>query len=177
MPEKGLQGRKLRLLSTKKVEQIHKTSLRILEEVGISVKDEHYLNLFRRVGASVDRNEQRVRLSPVLVGDLVSLAPSQFLMAGRTRENDMWVGDRHVHLGSGGATVRVLDLESGHLRPSTLQDQYDLAWLVEHLDNVNFYQCPVVCNDVPADIVTINSFYAALAGTTKNVQELSLIHI
>jgi trimethylamine:corrinoid methyltransferase-like protein len=115
MPQKGLQGRKLRLLSTKKVEQIHKTSLRILEEVGISVKDERYLNLFRRVGASVD--------------------------------------------------------ESEHLRPSTLQDQYDLAWLVEHLDNVHFYQCPVVCNDVSADIVTINSFYAALAGTTKNVQE------
>ena len=89
MPQKGLQGRKLRLLSTKKVEQIHKTSLRILEEVGISVKDERYLNLFRRVGASVDRSKQTVRLPAVLVGDLVSLAPSQFLMAGRTRENDM----------------------------------------------------------------------------------------
>jgi trimethylamine--corrinoid protein Co-methyltransferase len=171
MPQKGLQGRKLHLLSTKKVEQIHKTSLRILEEVGVSVKDERYLNLFRRVGASVDRSKQTVRLPSVLVNDLVSLAPSQFLMAGRKREHDMQIGDRHVHLGSGGATVRVLDLDSGHLRPSTLQDQYDLAWLVEHLDNVHFYQCPVACNDVPADIVTINSFYAALAGTTKNVQD------
>lgn len=171
MPQKGLQGRKLRLLSTKKVEQIHKTSLRILEEVGVSVKDERYLNLFRRVGASIDRSKKLVRLPAVLVSDLVSLAPSQFLMAGRTRENDMWVGDRYVHLGSGGATVRVIDLESGNLRPSTLQDQYDLAWLVEHLDNVHFYQCPVVCNDIPKEITTINSFYAALAGTTKNVQE------
>jgi trimethylamine:corrinoid methyltransferase-like protein len=88
MPQKGLQGRKLRLLSTKKVEQIHKTSLRILEEVGVSVKDERYLNLFRRVGASVDRSKQTVRLPAVLVGDLVSLAPSQFLVTSqRCREH------------------------------------------------------------------------------------------
>jgi trimethylamine--corrinoid protein Co-methyltransferase len=166
-----LQGRKLHLISAKNIEKIHSTSLRVLEEVGVSVKDERYLNLFRRVGASVDRNKQIVRLPSSLVGDLVSLAPSQFLMAGRTRDNDMWVGDRHVHLGTGGASIRVIDLESGTLRPSTLQDQYNLAWLAEHLANVHFYQCPVVCNDMPKEVSTINSFYAALSGTTKNIQE------
>ncbi len=171
MPQKGLQGRKLHLLSAKKVERIHQTSLQILEEVGVSVEDDYFLDLFDRVGASVDRKSHTVRVSPVLTQDLVSLAPSQFLLAGGTRENDMWIGDRHVHLGSGGACVRVLDLESGIPRDSSLKDQNDLAWLTENLENVHFYQCPVVCNDVPKESHTVNSFYAALAGTTKNVQE------
>jgi trimethylamine--corrinoid protein Co-methyltransferase len=43
--------------------------------------------------------------------------------------------------------------------------------LTENLENVHFFQCPIVCTDVPKEVVSINSFYAALAGTRKNVQE------
>ncbi len=171
MPVKGLQGKKLRLLSTQKIKRIHETSLRILSEVGVAVEDTHFLDLLERVGAEVDRSSQLVRLPPTLTHDLVSLAPSQFLMAGRERNHDMIIGERHVHLGTGGAAINVLDLESGKERDAVLDDQHRLAWLVENLSNVHFYQCPVVCNDIPTDIASINSFYAALTGTTKHVQE------
>ena len=86
-------------------------------------------------------------------------------------EHDLRLGNRRVHLGTGGAAVRVLDLDDERLRPSTLDDQHALARLVENLENVHFFQCPVACNDVPKEDVTVNSFYAALSGTTKNVQE------
>lgn len=171
MPQKGLQGRKLNLLSGKRVSQIHETSLRILNEVGVLVDDEGFRRTLADAGATIDDANRIVRLPPEEVHRLVALAPSEFLLAGRSPGHDLHLGNRHVHLGTGGAAVRVLDLDDETLRPSTLSDQYALARLVETLENVHFFQCPVVCSDVPKESVTINSFYAALAGTTKNVQE------
>jgi len=171
MPQKGLQGRKLNLLSSKRVTQIHETSLRILDEVGVLVADVHFREVLAQVGAEIDEDRRIVRMRPEVVDELVSKAPSEFPLAGRDPRHDLRVGNRRVHLGTGGAAVRVLDLGDERLRPSTLEDQHALARLVENLENVHFFQCPVVCNDVPKEDVTVNSFYAALAGTTKNVQE------
>jgi len=171
MPQKGLQGRKLNLLSGKRVSQIHETSLRILNEVGVLVGDERFRRILADAGATIDDATRIVRMRPDVVDTLVALAPSEFVLAGRVPEHDLRLGNRRVHLGTGGAAVRVLDLDNEQLRPSTLSDQYALARLVESLENVHFFQCPVVCNDVPKDCVSVNSFYAALAGTAKNVQE------
>ena len=171
MPQKGLQGRKLNLLSGKRVCQIHEASLRILNEVGVLVADEHFRSRLAQAGAVTDETARIVRLSPQVVERLLSHAPSEFVLAGRDPEHDLRLGNRRVHLGTGGAAIRVLDLDDGTLRPSVLSDQYALARLTENLENVHFFQCPVVCSDVPKEIVTVNSFYAALAGTTKNVQE------
>ncbi len=171
MPQKGLQGRKLNLISAKRVSQIHDTALRILDEVGVLVQDPRLRQLLAAEGARVENGRGIVRVSPEVVHGLVARAPSSFTLAGRRREHDLRLGNRRVHLGTGGAAVRVLDLDDESLRPSSLADQYALAKLVESLENVHFFQCPVVCNDVPRESVTVNSFYAALAGTTKNVQE------
>ena len=171
MPPKGLQGRKLSLLSSKKVSLIHEASLRILNEVGVLVADEDFRKLLTQAGAVIDESARIVRLPQQVVERLLSHAPPEFVLAGRNPEPDLRLGNRRVHLGTGGAAVRVLDLDDERLRPSTLDDQHALARLVENLANVHFFQCPIVCNDVPKESVTINSFYAALAGTTKNVQE------
>ena len=171
MPWNGLQGRKLDLLSAKQVDQIHETSLRILNEVGVLVSDAHFRGILAQAGAAIDKDRLVVRMQPDVVDELVSKAPSEFLLAGRDPKHDLLIGNRRVHLGTGGAAVRVLDLADERLRPSTLRDQHSLARLVENLENVHFFQCPVACNDVPKEDVTVNSFYAALSGTTKSVQE------
>jgi len=171
MSQKGLQGRKLNLLSGKRVAQIHETSLRILDEIGVLVEDEHFRDRLVAAGGTVDGTGRIVRLPASVVESLVSEAPSEFVLAGRDPVHDLRLGNRHVHLGTGGAAVRVLDLGDERLRPSTLADQHALARLVENLENVHFFQCPVACTDIPKESATVNSFYAALAGTTKNVQE------
>jgi len=171
MPQKGLQGRKLNLLSAKRVSQIHETSLRILAEVGVHVAEARFQDHLSGVGAEVDRARSIVRLPHDVVQKLAFRAPAEFTLAGRDPDHDLRLGNRRVHLGTGGAAVRVLDLEDETLRPSTLADQYALARLVQDLENVHFFQCPIVCSDVPEPCISINSFYAALSGTTKNVQE------
>ncbi|MCK4246786.1 trimethylamine methyltransferase family protein [Candidatus Bipolaricaulota bacterium] len=171
MCKKGLIGDKYNLLRQEEIEKIHESSLWVLEEVGVRVDDDHFLTLFGKAGANINRNERLVKLPASMVEEFVGMAPGEVLLAGRNSENDLLVGGRRVYLGTGGAAIHILDLETGKLRDPILQDQYNLAWLTENLDNVHFYQCPVVCTDIPKEVVSINSFYAALAGTRKNVQE------
>ena len=63
----------------------------------------------------------------------------------------------------------MLDLETGVARDSKLRDIYDIGRLVETLDNIHFYIRPVVARDVSNDDTDINTFYASLAATNKNV--------
>lgn len=171
MYKKGLIGDKYNILSQEEIEKIHKSSLWVLEEVGVKVDDDHFLALFEQASANVNRNERLVKLPASMVEEFVGMAPGEVLLAGRNPENDLLVGGRRVYLGTGGAAIHILDLETGEPRDPILQDQYYLAWLTENLDNVHFYQCPIVCTDIPKEVVSINSFYAALAGTRKSVQE------
>jgi len=171
MSQKELVGGKYAVLPGHDIEHIHKSSLWVLEEIGVRVDDDHFLTLFQQAGANVDKHERVVKLPPNMVKEFVGMAPGDVLLAGRNRENDLLLGGRRVYLGTGGAAIHILDLETGKLRDPVLQDQYDLAWLTENLENVHFFQCPIVCTNIPREIVSINSFYAALAGTRKNVQE------
>ncbi|MCK4411461.1 trimethylamine methyltransferase family protein, partial [Candidatus Bipolaricaulota bacterium] len=171
MRKKGLVEGKYNLLCHDEIEKIHNCSLSVLEETGVRVDDDHFLTLFEQIGANVDRNQRLVKLPPNIVKEFVGMAPGEILLAGRDPENDLLLGGHRVYLGTGGAAIHILDLETGKLRDPVLQDQYDLAWLTENLENIHFYQCPVVCTDIPEKVLSINSFYAGLAGTRKNVQE------
>ncbi|MCK4246624.1 trimethylamine methyltransferase family protein, partial [Candidatus Bipolaricaulota bacterium] len=171
MFKEGLIGDKYNVLSQEEIEKIHNSSLSVLEETGVRVDDDHFLTLFEKIGANVNRNQRLVKLPPNIVKEFVGMVPGEILLAGRDPENDLLLGARRVYLGTGGAAIHILDLETGKLRDPVLQDQYDLAWLTENLENVHFYQCPVVCTDISEEVVSINSFYAGLAGTRKNIQE------
>lgn len=174
MCKKGLIGDKYNLLRQEEIEKIHNSSLWVLEETGVRVDDDHFLALFEEAGANVNKNERLVKLPASMVEEFVAMAPGEVLLAGRDPENDLLLGGRRVYLGTGGAAIHILDLDTGKLRDPILRDQYNLAWLTENLENVHFYQCPVVCTDIPKDVLSINSFYAALAGTRKNVQESAI---
>ena len=160
-------GGQYKPLSEKNIVKIHETSLRILEEIGVKVALEEALQIFRKHGARVDGEIVRIPASVVEKG--LELVPHQFLMAGREEKNDLHMEDKRVYLGTGGAALTVLDLETGEPRPGTLQDIARLAKLVDGLGNIHFYLRPCVPQDIPKEAMDINQFYAALANTSKNV--------
>jgi trimethylamine---corrinoid protein Co-methyltransferase len=163
----GLKGGQYKPLSERNIVKIHETSLKILEEVGVKVGLEEVLQIFKRHGAKVDG--EIVRIPSSMVEKALQVVPHQFLMAGREEKNDLSMEDQRVYLGTGGAALTVLDLETGEARPGTLQDIAQIAKLVDALDNVHFYLRPCVPQDIPKEAMDINQFYAALANTTKNV--------
>ncbi len=167
-PGKGLVGGQYKPLTNKQVKQIHDASLAILENTGVEVEEPEALRQFKEAGANIDGN--RVRLPRSLVEEAVDKAPSRVVLAGRNPKHDLILEGARVHLGTGGAALKVLDLETGKIRKAILRDVADTARLVDALDNIHFYLLPIYPTDLPVETVEINKYYVALANTTKHIQ-------
>jgi trimethylamine--corrinoid protein Co-methyltransferase len=167
-PNKGLPGGQYKPLTNEQVDQIHKASLAILAGTGVQVEEADALRLFREAGAGVDGN--RVRLSQSLIEDTLEKAPSRVMLAGRDPEDDLILEGARVYIGTGGAALQVLDLETDKIRPAILKDIAQMARIVDALDNIHFYLLPIYPTDISEEMVEISKYYAAITNTTKHVQ-------
>ncbi|MEE9616208.1 MAG: trimethylamine methyltransferase family protein [Anaerolineae bacterium] len=167
-PGKGLVGGRYKPLTDEQVRRIHQASLAILERTGVQVEEPEALRLFTEAGADVDGN--RVRLPQSLIKDTLDKAPSRVVLAGRNPDNDLILEGARVHIGTGGAALQVLDLETSKIRKAVLRDVADMARIVDALDNIHFYLIPIYPTDMSKEKVEINKYYASLANTSKHVQ-------
>ena len=165
----GLIGNKYKVLSPKETELIHRSSLRVLQNVGIQVNNKRALDIFQEKGAKVSREKRIVKIPSSMVEDTVAQAPSKVILCGREEKHDLLLEDNRIYMGTGGTALNVLDLDTGERRPSTLEDVAKIARLVDALDNIHFYLLPVYPNDLPKEKVDVNRFYAGLSNTSKHV--------
>src|SRR5689334_11058213 len=68
------------MLAPEQLEQIHDTSMRIAEEIGLDFLDDEALDIWGRAGAKVDRASQHVWIDRGLLLDAVGKAPKQFTL-------------------------------------------------------------------------------------------------
>jgi trimethylamine--corrinoid protein Co-methyltransferase len=165
----GLEGGRYRPLSDRDVGRIHQAALTVLEKTGVAVVDSECRDILVKAGVQVDAARDRVFFSRELVESALALVNKDVVLYSRDGRFDLHLHGKRVHLGTGGAAVLVLDLETGRARESRLRDLYDIGRLVETLDNIHFYLRPVVARDVSNDDIDINTFYACLAATNKHV--------
>ena len=118
--DKGLIGGQYEPLSQDKIGRIHGSALRILEEVGVKVDLPEALEIFSEAGADVDWEKKRVRIPERIVEKSLGLAPSRVILYGREPEHNLVLEHKRVYMGTGGAAIRVIDLDSGEKRLSTL---------------------------------------------------------
>ncbi|MEL6503305.1 MAG: trimethylamine methyltransferase family protein [Pseudomonadota bacterium] len=165
----GLEGNTYRPLSDKDVEKIHEAVLDVLENIGLSQATPSCVEACERMGAKMGK-DGRLRFPPKLVMDVVKNANRDFALHGRKPEHDLHPQGKKVHFGTAGAAVHVVDVEKNEYRESYLRDTYDAARIVEGLDNIHFFQRPMVARDIvdPYEL-DLNTLYACLAGTTKHI--------
>ena len=168
---KGLKGGIYQPLSAEGVETIHQASLAILEKTGLTYDAglNETVMMLDNAGAVVDHKAQRIRFPRELILEQIAKAPFQVILYGRHGENDLDLTGDNVHLGTGGAAVKVLDLESGEPRSSTLEDIYAIGRLVDNLEHIHFFLRPCIPTDIPEADYDINMFYAGLKATGKHV--------
>ncbi len=163
------QGGMLTLLGKGDLDQIHNTSLKILEEVGMEVENEKILTFLQKKEAVVDTDTSVVRISPAMVEEAIDSAPSEVTLYSRDGSRDLHLGGTRVYIGTGGTAVNVLDLETGERREATAQDLINTARLVEELENIDFYVIPTFPHDYPKSRADEARFFHALAYTNKHV--------
>ena len=150
------------------MESIIDAATMVLERTGIDVVESPCREVFRKAGCPVDEAADRVFIPRRLVEEGLKAAASEVLLAGRDPAHDMVIGGRRVYMGTGGPAINIIDLD-GHLRTTTLADNYHIGRLVDRLEHVHFYMRPVVSRDIPPQDLDINQFYACLAATPKHV--------
>jgi trimethylamine--corrinoid protein Co-methyltransferase len=171
MSLKGLSGGLYRPLSFEDIEAIHRAALSILERTGLKYETglEATIDMLQGRGITVDRQRSRIFFKPDLVMSQTDLAPEQVILYSRDGQNDLDLTRHRVYLGTGGAAVKILDLENGQVRATTLSDLYQLGRLVDALDNIHFYLRPCIPTDIPVEAYDVNSFFACLKATAKHV--------
>ena len=149
--------------------KIHQAVLHILSRTGLSDAPETVVDTITRSGGKLD-DDGRLTFPAALVEDAISGFRRDFTLHGQKPGHEMVLSGTRVHMGSGGASPSILDMETGRYRRSTLKDLYDAARLVDSLENIHFYSRPMVAGDMPDEYtLDINTAYACLSGTAKHV--------
>ena len=171
MNTKGLSGTQYRPLSEEQVKTIHDAALTILERIGFTFESglDETLEMLEKAGAQVDHKNARIRFPRDLITGEAAKAPRRVILFSRDGKNDLDLTDNRVHLGTGGAAIRILDLETGKSRATTLQDLHQLGRLVDRLNNIHFFLRPCIPTDIPQAAYDVNVFYVCLRATAKHV--------
>jgi trimethylamine--corrinoid protein Co-methyltransferase len=152
-------------LSDQDVESIHRTTLRILSEVGIVLGGEEALALLLDHGAV--RKDNRVCLPPELVERCLALCPQQVRLAGRGGQVTLGAGDLHIH-NLGGARD-VLDRPNGDLHPATTHDVAEATRLLDALENATTITPFYTPRDMPAAAMVPAMFVHTVRHTLKPI--------
>lgn len=165
----GSRGGWYKPLEDESIKRIHEASLEVLERVGIEVMPSECREIFRAAGARVNEERNRVFIPRSMVEDALATARHEVILCGRDPKHDMILGGTRVYMGTGGAAVKVLDMETQQVRESSLADVAQVGRLVDALDNIHFYLRCCVARDIPSENLDLNTYYAAITNTTKHV--------
>lgn len=165
----GLEGGRYKPLTDSEVKRIHEAALKALEEFGLADAIPSCIEVVTKAGGRVN-DDGRLLFPRGLVEDTIAMAGRNFVLHGQDPKHDLEPSGTKVHFGTAGAAVHMVDVETNAYRETTLTDLYDLARLVDQLDNIHFFQRPVVARDMedPRDL-DLNTCYAAVSGTSKHV--------
>ncbi len=165
----GLEGGLYKPLTEPQVRRIHEAALTALEEIGFADPIPSCVELVTAAGGRLT-DQGRLLFPRKLIEETLEKAARRFVLHGQHPKHDMEVWGSKVHFGTAGAAVHIVDAASGVYRESTLADLYDAARLVDSLDNIHFFQRPLVARDMedPRDL-DLNTCYASVAGTRKHV--------
>ena len=144
--EKGMIGGRFKPLTDHDLEQIHQTVLDVLENIGMANPLPELKEIALENGCTFT-DKGRLLFPRSLVEDVIARAGRDFVMYGRDPKHDVDMSDKKVNLYGGGEAVTMLDLGAKKYRPSTINDVYDIARLVDYLENVHSYSRVVVATE------------------------------
>ncbi len=165
----GMTGGAYRPLSDLDIARIHEAALTVLETIGLADAIPSCVEAMTAKGA-IYGDDGRLRIPRALVEDTIANAARHFVLHGQDPRHDMEPWGKKVYFGTAGAAVHMVDPVTKAYRESTTNDLYNIARVVDSMENIHFFQRSIVCRDLPDPLeLDINTCYAAISGTTKHV--------
>jgi trimethylamine--corrinoid protein Co-methyltransferase len=153
------------ILTKDQVEQVHDTSLQILEQIGVDFGWPPALEVLAKGGAKVEG--ERVFFSPRMVEEQLKKAPSQFRLYARNSEKDVIIGGNHIVFTPGYGAPFVTDLDGGR-RKGTLKDFENFVKLIGASPHQDICSgVPIEANDIPYENRYARKLYTAMKYSDK----------
>jgi trimethylamine--corrinoid protein Co-methyltransferase len=169
MPENRLL---LQFLTEEALDQIEATAYRLLDEVGIELEHDQAQEMLHGLGCRVKKN-RTVIPRDVVHWALENITPNDE-SRNRNGSHAFAFGDGQVRFHNGGGQPHALDLDSGASRPATLDDVAKVTRLLDALPNVDHITPLFGAQDVPAELLFIESTAAMLRNTGKPVSSAAI---
>ncbi|MDH7486644.1 MAG: trimethylamine methyltransferase family protein [Anaerolineae bacterium] len=157
-----------RLLSEEQVQEIHRASLELLETVGVRVSHEGGVQLLRAAGCRVKGNDI-VQIPNWLVEEAIRSAPSRITIYNRKGEEAMRLQGRTIHFGLGTDLINTVDLRTGQIRRSLLQDVVNAARVADYCPEIDFIASFGLPADVPTNAMYIECARVMMENSTKPI--------
>jgi trimethylamine--corrinoid protein Co-methyltransferase len=155
----------IRMLSDEQIQAIHHTSLDILSQTGIVMKNETGRRLLLDAGAW--ESNGRIKIPEYLIMDAIASAPSRIPMFNRLGELTMPLEEGKVFFGPGSDCPFTIDLETGRRRQATAEDVRRIAYLCDGLDQMDFIMSMCTPSDVPTMDHYLYSFISMIRGSVR----------
>jgi len=125
------------------VETLHRTSMRILSELGVRVMGERALGLFESAGAIVERDTGLVRIDESIVAEALESVPETFTLTSRNPAKRLSIGRSSLCFGLVAGPPNVHDCVGGR-RTGNLVDHDNFVRLAHHFNAIHLIGNQVV---------------------------------
>ena len=163
------QGGQFRPLSDSQCADITDAAFAILERTGMAGCPDHLADRAVANGAA-RRDDGRLTFPRSMVERAVARGASSVALPGFDENRGIHVGGGHVHIGTGGAAVQVLDPDGMVFRESTVADLQRLMRIVDRSENIHYGVRPVVARDMASPFeLDINTAFTCLKACAKPI--------
>ncbi len=134
------------------IQQIHDSTLELLENVGVRVESEEARNILKEQGAILDNSVQKdfVKFPEELVLEQLSNVPDSFSLWGPDGSYQVEINTTDVNFSTFGAAMRMYDpLKKSGTRKSLLKDAINHIRVVNGLKHIISSHVDVWPNDIP----------------------------
>ncbi len=161
---------RIKVLSEEQLAMIHEASLKLLERTGIRFDSADARARLLRCGALPHYSRKSVLTFPrSVVEDAITRVPRKVRYYARDPRWDIEYDGEHMFTYAGGGDPKMVDLDSGQVRPSTYSDIEMAACLGDALENCRFAAGLVEPTDVPPQMTGIKSVEAMMRNSVKPI--------
>jgi trimethylamine---corrinoid protein Co-methyltransferase len=162
-------GLSVNVFTESELDDVHLATLEVLERSGVFVEAQDARDIFKDGGCRVDEDSRMVRIPPHVVEEAIASSPSKYVLCGRDPRNDFLMEPGRVAFTNFSEGIRVIDIDTGEYRESTLQDVGDIARLNDYLSEMDTHEIAVGAKEVPPQTAAVHNTEAQLLNTTKPI--------
>jgi trimethylamine--corrinoid protein Co-methyltransferase len=164
-------GYGLSAFTKEELEAIHVATLQVLSNTGVKVEMTEAIEIFASAGATVLRKEKYsiVKIPNYMVEESIRSTPRTGSFYGRRLEDDYFTDGKRVAFTAGfGEHVKIIDMATRLVRPTTKKDLCDITRIQDFLDVTPVIERAVCSGDCLPVTQPVHNYAAMVQNTSKH---------